>query len=97
MPTKKELFDRTNGRCPWCGGRMHLSRATREHIIPKSLGGSNEIMNLVLAHPNCNKSRSSNMNKRAHPDFEFINERIRKYLLYGFGADMRTGSKRESA
>ena len=55
--------------CYWCGrpmlptgtlvsdGRSHLLAATREHLIPRGLGGSNHFTNLVLACYECNTNR----------------------------------------
>ena len=46
--------------CFWCktpfGKRKSMAR-TLDHIIPKSLGGTYELNNLVLAHQFCNSVR----------------------------------------
>jgi 5-methylcytosine-specific restriction endonuclease McrA len=36
---------------------MPDKKATIDHIIPKCLGGTNDVRNLALAHPLCNNRR----------------------------------------
>ena len=52
------LFEKHNGKCYYCGhqtflGRYGASRATRDHLLAKALGGRNGD-NLVLACSRCN-------------------------------------------
>ena len=47
------------GRCLICNGPLRFdartgSGATVEHIIPRSAGGSNDLLNLGLTHAACN-------------------------------------------
>lgn len=46
-------------RCCWCDGHLEPSTATIEHIIPRSLGGSNELKNLDMACIPCNVARGA--------------------------------------
>lgn len=39
------------GECNWCGRTRYL---TRDHVIPRSLGGSNGRSNIVMACEDCN-------------------------------------------
>jgi hypothetical protein len=49
------------GRDRWAPGELPNSRsATIEHIVPRSMGGSNDIENLALACYRCNTIKSSN-------------------------------------
>lgn len=43
--------------------RMQLVLMTRDHIIPKSLGGSNDIRNLRIGCVVCNKDRGNTMSE----------------------------------
>lgn len=51
-----------DGACYWCGRHTYLSNATspqaatRDHVIPKSLGGPGSMDNIVLACRACNGS-----------------------------------------
>jgi hypothetical protein len=56
--TNKTLFGRDRYVCAYCGGHFpnhyHLSR---DHIVPKFLGGDNSWMNVVTACRACNSSK----------------------------------------
>lgn len=69
---RKRMFERQRGKCHWCGLPMSLTPtkitpfgnvkdnpqyATFEHVIPKSMDGTNQRSNLVLAHGGCNNKR----------------------------------------
>ncbi len=62
------MWQAQSGRCALCGGRMFRNRfeaphariwakqrATLDHIIPRSKGGSDQPENLQLTHARCNK------------------------------------------
>ncbi len=40
--------------CPLCGNVVPWDELTVDHIVPKSLGGSDKIENLQFAHRDCN-------------------------------------------
>jgi 5-methylcytosine-specific restriction endonuclease McrA len=50
------------GRCLLCGGPLRFDVATGEgatveHILPRSLGGTNDLRNLGIAHRRCNAEK----------------------------------------
>lgn len=47
--------------CCWCCENLNRESITMEHLIPKSLGGSNAFENLYLACRHCNKSRGNRL------------------------------------
>ena len=58
------IYFRDKGRCQICGGKVDKSlkvpnryAATRDHIIPLSLGGKTTPENLQLAHLRCNSRK----------------------------------------
>jgi hypothetical protein len=57
--TRELVRKRAKYLCEYCHSpeRICTSRFTLEHVIPKSLGGSNDIDNLALACRRCNERR----------------------------------------
>lgn len=78
---KQLLWEKQDHRCCWCGRFLVLVRATIEHIIPKSLGGTNDFVNLAVAHHLCNQTRRSNLEVEPHPSasFDFVRKRIQEF------------------
>lgn len=61
---RRRLFAWQHGRCYYCGVAMTMQEhkpntCTRDHIIPQSLGGSDDIGNLVGACLTCNNARGT--------------------------------------
>lgn len=54
-----EIHKRDHGICHICLEPVRLGEATRDHIIPKSEGGTESPDNLALAHEFCNTWRMS--------------------------------------
>lgn len=54
-----EIGDRDGWRCHLCRRNVKVKDATRDHIIPQSLGGSHKADNLRLAHRSCNSKRQN--------------------------------------
>lgn len=75
---KQKLLQLYGNQCHWCGKQMTKSEITIEHLLPKSLGGSNAIANLRLACFTCNNSRGNSLlppnriNKLAQDGFRDI-------------------------
>ena len=62
------LADRDGWSCWLCGGEIDRDapagspwRATADHLVPRSRGGSSELANLRLAHRRCNLRRGSHL------------------------------------
>jgi len=51
------LLPRFGVRCWYCGIKLTDSTTHVDHIIPKSLGGSDSIFNLALACKHCNSAK----------------------------------------
>ncbi len=45
--------------CWLCGDYVPLSEASRDHVVPRSLGGRTKVVNIRLAHKSCNSRRGS--------------------------------------
>lgn len=53
------LYKKYRGICWICKKFIARNNASRDHVKPKSLGGSNEITNIALAHKSCNSKRGN--------------------------------------
>lgn len=58
-PSVKYLYKRYKGICQICGERKLQSDMTLEHILPKSLHGTNDDFNLTLTCFDCNNKRGN--------------------------------------
>jgi 5-methylcytosine-specific restriction endonuclease McrA len=55
----RNILIRDGFKCAYCGMRLTMNTATKDHIIPESKGGKTTMMNLVAACKPCN-SRKDN-------------------------------------
>lgn len=62
------------GKCLICNGRLSFDAqsgfgANVEHIVPRSEGGGNDLLNLALTHPRCNAEKGRHWdNRKERPD-----------------------------
>jgi 5-methylcytosine-specific restriction endonuclease McrA len=70
MITVLALWSRDHAVCHICGKFVPYpytskfgdpDRASRDHVVPKSLGGTNRATNIKLAHASCNASKANGM------------------------------------
>ena len=54
---RRLLHEQQNGMCKYCEQEVTLAEATLDHVRPRSMGGTNELSNLVLACPTCNVAK----------------------------------------
>jgi len=54
---RKNLYIRDGGRCMYCGKSISLSSFTFDHVIPQSLGGKTNWMNVVVCCIKCNSKK----------------------------------------
>lgn len=79
------------GKCLICGGPVRFDArtgqgATVEHIVPRTLGGTNDLRNLGITHARCNgeKGRRWDVGRRRQGDperYQMIVERLRDERL----------------
>ena len=55
---KEKLYEKCGGTCCWCYKKLTLQKATIEHILDRSQGGTNRVSNLEIACDACNGIRS---------------------------------------
>jgi len=58
-PTVKYMYKRYSGRCQICGNKKPICDMSVEHILPKSLHGTNDDFNLTLTCKPCNNTRGN--------------------------------------
>jgi hypothetical protein len=58
-PELLSLFIRDESICWLCNKPVTREQASRDHVIPKSLGGPNHLENYKLAHKDCNSYRGN--------------------------------------
>jgi len=56
-----KLLERQKGKCRWCNLYFWGSDVVEiDHLIPTSLGGGDEMNNLMALHKHCHDERHSN-------------------------------------
>lgn len=67
------------GKCIHCKGHLYVgldgkpvSRATVEHILPKTHGGTDDLENVALACARCNHQKGCRLDNRARDDPELL-------------------------
>lgn len=69
LSLRAQILEIDAGRCAYCQAAEALSVVAFEvdHIVPVSAGGSNELYNLCLACPTCNRHKAT---RQVAPDPE---------------------------
>jgi len=57
--SRKNIFERDHNTCQYCGKKFPREDLTIDHVKPRSLGGKNEWVNLVLACYRCNARKQN--------------------------------------
>lgn len=56
---KRQIHDRQNGLCAYCGRHRNIKYMTVDHIIPLSKGGTDDISNLQCTCKMCNRLKDN--------------------------------------
>ena len=54
---RQRIYNKTNGRCGYCGVKLETDAFEVDHIYPLSKGGSNLDVNLIASCNLCNKTK----------------------------------------
>jgi hypothetical protein len=57
-PSKRNICIRDNFTCQYCGRRVSMATATKDHVIPRSKGGKDSLTNLVTCCVDCNQRKA---------------------------------------
>lgn len=63
--SNRTLFGRDRHMCAYCGKQFKVKDLSRDHIIPKSVGGENKWMNVVTACITCNMKKGAKTPEKA--------------------------------
>lgn len=64
--SRRNIFERDQHRCQYCGDRHSRQDLTIDHVLPRSRGGKDTWDNLVLACVACNLRKGSRTPEEAH-------------------------------
>ncbi len=56
---KHYLYLRDHQKCYFCGKSMPYNKVSIDHYLPKSMGGTDEVFNLVTSCKSCNGSKKN--------------------------------------
>ena len=56
---KKEVYEKTNGHCAYCGCEVEIKKMQVDHVRPLRKGGTNDIENLLPACRSCNHYKAT--------------------------------------
>lgn len=65
LPSHRNIWIREQGRCAYCGCKLSLRTTTREHVVPRSKGGADTLLNVVAACNACNGEKADRSLKEA--------------------------------
>lgn len=69
LASRRVLFDRSEGQCPWCGAGMHFRDMHAHHRLLRSAGGTWALSNIVGIHGDCHNVQPKSIHqepKRAY-------------------------------
>lgn len=94
----KDLWNRDKRRCWICQRSVRFIDATRDHVVPVSLGGSHAQSNLRLAHEWCNSARGNQVSAILQSDaLEAMQERVSRSKLAALLLSYRAQVLQETA
>lgn len=71
--SNRTLFGRDRHVCAYCGNRFpNSAHLSRDHILPKSRGGSNDWMNVVTACKVCNGKKGNKTLKESRMELLYV-------------------------
>jgi 5-methylcytosine-specific restriction endonuclease McrA len=64
--SRRNIFERDENTCQYCGKRYDRSELTLDHVIPRSRGGTSTWHNIVLACIRCNMKKGDRLLTELH-------------------------------
>ena len=79
---RKQIYNKYNGRCAYCGDKIDYKDMQVDHIKPKYLGGTDDIENLMPSCRACNFYKSTFSLEDFRKRLMTIPKRLEKNLIY---------------
>ena len=64
--SRRNIFERDENCCQYCGKRYERSELTLDHVVPRSRGGTSTWNNIVLACIKCNMRKGARLVSELH-------------------------------
>lgn len=58
LPTHKNILVREGMACAYCGHPLTLNSVTKDHVVPRSKGGKDDLLNVVACCTPCNGKKA---------------------------------------
>lgn len=58
QPSHQNVFVRDKERCAYCGCKLTLRSCTKDHVVPRSKGGLDNLLNVVACCKTCNANKA---------------------------------------
>ncbi len=84
--SRRNIFERDEQRCQYCGHRFSKQDLTIDHVMPRSRGGRDTWENLVLACLRCNLKKGSRTPDEA--SMQLLRRPVAPHWLPRFGAQI---------
>lgn len=84
--SRRNIFERDEHRCQYCGERHTKQDLTIDHVLPRSRGGEDTWENLVLACVQCNLRKSNRTPDEAH--MRLLRKPVKPNWLPRFGVQI---------
>ncbi|HPO16859.1 MAG TPA: HNH endonuclease [Candidatus Hydrogenedentes bacterium] len=81
--SRRNIFERDEQRCQYCGQRLPKQELTIDHVLPRSRGGRDTWENLVLACLRCNLKKGSKTPEEA--SMHLLHKPVAPHWLPRFG------------
>lgn len=81
--SRRNIFERDEQRCQYCGHRLPKQELTIDHVLPRSRGGRDTWENLVLACIHCNLKKSNRTPDEAN--MRLLHKPVAPHWLPRFG------------
>ena len=59
--TRRNIYERDNGKCQYCGKDISISQLTFDHVMPRSRGGLTTWENIVASCKDCNTRKGNKL------------------------------------